>query len=134
MGLLAVKQLASAAEYGNDRYALNRSVVFLGDIEVLVPLADIDVYHVVVLIDQGRDIGLVKSVIEGEAIKAPVCSKNEKHAFVILRRGLEGLRDFFVSIRVIGIEFAEPRRDPILSQRGLLRCQQDTANENEELD
>ena len=49
--LLAVQELAPAAEHGDDRDALNWGVVFLRDIQILVALSDVDVNDVIVLIN-----------------------------------------------------------------------------------
>lgn len=124
MGLLAVQQLATAAEHCDDGNAFDRCVVLLCYVEVLVTLANIDVDNVIILLDQRLDAGLMESVIESEAVKAPIGSEDEKHAFMVLCSSLQRLSDFLVSIRIDWVKLTESRRNSVLCERRLLRQQQ----------
>lgn len=103
MGLLAVQQLAAAVEHCNHRYALDRSVVFLGYVEVLVAFADVDVHDVIVLIDERLDTRLMKAIVEGKTVEAPVGPEDQQHTFVVFRCSLQRVRNFLVSISIRGI-------------------------------
>ena len=132
MCLLAVQKFSATAEDGDHGYPFERSVIFLSDVEVLVPFADVHVHYMVILIDQWLDIGLVEAVIESKAVEAPVRSENKKHALVILRGSLQRIGNLFVRIRIGWIQFAQPGRDSVLGQRRLLRDKLGTTHNDEE--
>jgi len=123
MRLLAVQEFAPAGEHGYDWYPLNWGVVFLRNIKIFVALADVDVNNVIVLMNQRLDVGLMKPVIQGKAVEAPVRSENEKHALVVFCRSLQRLSNLLVSVSSRWVELAKFGRNSILSGWPLL-CQQ----------
>ena len=120
MGFLAVQQLAAAAEYGHGRDRFYGCVVSLRNSEIPIVLTNIDVDNVVVTLDQRLNVGLMKTVIEREAIKAPAGTEDQKDALVILGGGSQRLSDVFVCVGAAGKELTQPGRDSVLCQWSLL--------------
>jgi hypothetical protein len=109
MRFLTEQQFASAAEDRSGRHGFDRSVIPLCDIEILVVLPNIHVDYVLVLVDDGLNIRLMKSIVQGKAVEAPACAEYQQYALVIPRSGLNGIGNFLFCIRIAWIELAQPR-------------------------
>ena len=96
---LAEEELAVVIENGNGgNAAFEGNIVFLGDVEILVHLADVDVDNDEGFIEGGSDFGAVEGFVEDVAIEAPVAAEDDEDAFVAGRGRLEGVGNFGVGI------------------------------------
>jgi len=71
-------------------------IVFLGDIEILVHLADVHVDDKEGFVEGGGDFGTVKSFVKDVAIETPVAAEDEENALVRSGSSLERLGNFGV--------------------------------------
>src|SRR5215472_8499173 len=93
--LLAVNQLAVGIENRKPWNSfLQWHAVLLSEVEILVFVAHVDVYDVIIGVDKRCDGFGMKRGVEYVAVVAPVCSENENHALVILRRARQSGIDF----------------------------------------
>src|SRR6185437_9426434 len=73
-----IEQVAFAVQNRERGHSLfERDVVLLGQVKVLVVLADIDMHHTIILVDQRLDVGLMEAIVEGETIEAPVSAEDQ---------------------------------------------------------
>jgi hypothetical protein len=101
---LAKEELAVGLEDGDGGdAALERNVVFLGDVEIFVHLADVDVDYEEGLVEGGSDFRGVKRFVEDVTIKAPVATEDDQDAFVRSRRGAKGFGDFLIGVDALWI-------------------------------
>jgi len=82
---LTEKQLAIGFEHGGGRNtSLRRHIVVFHHILILVSLADIDVHHDIVFLEQGRNVGPFKGEIQDVAVIAPIRAKDDQNALMLL--------------------------------------------------
>ena len=103
--LLAEEQLAIGIEYGDGGdAAVERDIIFFGNVEIFVHLADVDVNDEVGFVEGGSDFGTVEGFVEDVAIEAPVAAKDDENAFVRSGGGAQGFSDFLASVSAGGVE------------------------------
>lgn len=97
--LLAEEELAVGVEHGDGGDpAFDRNIVFLGHVEILVHVADINVDDDEGLVQGRTDFGAMESLIQNVAIEAPVATEDDEKALVPRRSGTQSLGDFGVCI------------------------------------
>jgi len=102
---LAEEKFASGIEHGDGgNTAIERHIVLLGEIEILVAMADVHVDDHKIFCEGGGDFGTVKGVVEGVAVEAPIGTKDDKNTFVQGRGGMERFVDFLFGVSGGGIE------------------------------
>src|SRR6185437_5083304 len=83
----------------NTHRLLQRHAIFLGEIQILVPfVTHTDVDYVIILVDQRRYVGRMKSRIQNVAVVAPVRAEYKDHALVVFRSCGERGSDFGLSL------------------------------------
>lgn len=97
--LLAEEEFAVGIEDGDGRdAAIEGDIVFFGDVEIFVHLADVDVDDEEGFVESGSDLGAVEGFVENVTVKAPVAAEDEEDALVGGGGGVEGVGDFGVGI------------------------------------
>jgi hypothetical protein len=81
--------------------AIERNIVFFGDVEILIHLADVDVGDDKGSVERGGNFGRVKGFVEDMAIKAPVAAEDQEDPFVGSRGGVQSFRNFLVGVNVL---------------------------------
>jgi len=103
-----VKCVAFAVEDRKRRYAfLNWDVVLLHHILILVVAPNVYMHNVIVLVDDGLNLRLMKAIIECKAVETPVGAKDKEHMLVVLGGRRERFGDLLFGIRMIGIKLAQ---------------------------
>ena len=102
---MAEEELAVGIEDGEGGYtAVERDIVFFGDVQIFVHLADVDMDDEERFVEGGSDFGAVEGFVENVTIEAPVAAKDDENALVGSGGGLKSLGDFLVSVDARGIE------------------------------
>lgn len=102
---LAEEERAVGIEDGKGRdAAVERNFIFLGDVEIFVVVADVDMDDEVELVQKGRDFGTVKGFVENVAIEAPVTAKDDEDALAGRGGGFESRGNFFGGVGIGGID------------------------------
>ena len=84
--------------------ALERDLVFLGDVSVLVVAADVDVDEDEVVV-QNVEVGLLVHIdVQHLAVSAPISAEVKDDALVFVLRGDESLRDVVICVGCIGVD------------------------------
>src|ERR1700689_4340089 len=92
--LLAVHHGSVRIENRQRRHSLFEwRIVFLGDVQILIPVADADMYHDVVRRHNRRDILAVKRRVQHMVVDAPVPAEHQNHALVLAASRLERRRN-----------------------------------------
>lgn len=103
--LLTEEEFAGGIEDGESGdAAVERNIVFFGNVEIFVHLADVDVDDKEGLVEGGGDFGAVESFVKNMAIQAPVAAKDDQDAPVRSGGGVESFSNFLVSVGVGRIE------------------------------
>lgn len=103
--LLAEEELAIGIKDGERRNStVERDVVFLGDIEISVHLADVDMHDEEGFIEGRSDLRAVECFVENMAIEAPVATKDDKNALVGSGCGVECFGNFLVGVDAFRID------------------------------
>lgn len=108
---LAEEELAIGIEDGDSGdAAIERDIVFFGDIEIFVHLSDVDIHDEEGLVEGGSNFGALEGFVEDVAIEAPVAAKDHEDAFVGSGGGAQGSRDFGAGIGIGGKEILIHKR------------------------
>lgn len=109
--LLAEEEFAIGIEDGDGGdAAVERHIVFFGDVEILVHLADVHVDNDERGIERGSDIETVEGFVEDVAIEAPVTAKDDQDSFAGNGGGIESFGDFLAGVsggRIDHLAFVE---------------------------
>jgi hypothetical protein len=84
--------------------AIERDVVFFGNVEIAIHFADVDVDDKERFGERGSDFGRLEGFIENMAIETPVASEDDEHAFVGSGGGAKGVGDFLCGIGGGGVD------------------------------
>ena len=76
----------------------------MGEIEILVAMADVHVDNHKIFFEGRADFGAVKGVVESVAVASPIGTKDDKNTFVRGRGGMERFVDFLFGVSGGGIE------------------------------
>ena len=102
---MAEEELAIGIEDGEGGYtAVERDIVFFGDVQIFVHLADVDMDDEERFVEGGSDFGAVEGFVENVTIEAPVAAKDDENALVGRGGRLESFGDFLVGVDARGIE------------------------------
>ena len=102
---MAEEELAIGIEDGEGGYtAVERDIVFFGDVQIFVHLADVDMDDEERFVEGGSDLGAVEGFVENVTIEAPVAAKDDENALVGRGGRLESFGDFLVGVDARGIE------------------------------
>src|SRR5215472_8021965 len=84
--LLTVEESAVGVENSDGRDAVfDGDLVFLGEVQILIHAADINVRDKERFVERRGDLGTMEGGVENVAVEAPLAAKDEQNAFV--RRG-----------------------------------------------
>jgi len=105
-GALAIEQLAVFVENGERGYAFSqRDLIALGNVLVLVHVADVDVNEHIIGVQDGFVGRVVEVDIQNLAIAAPIAAEIEDDALVLRSRGFESGREIEASLLRSRIDF-----------------------------
>ena len=131
---LAEEQFAGGIQHGDGRNtAIEGHIVLLGEVEVLLAMADVHVDDHKIFLEGGGDFGAVKGVVEGVAVAAPIGPKDDENTFVRGRGGMKRFRDFLFGVDTGGVEiFTLGRPRQSRSARGCGEGQSQWMQKNQE--
>jgi hypothetical protein len=102
---LGVKEFAVCIQHGKSRYTLaDRYMVLVGNAQVMVDVADVDMDHDV---EPGEEFGIGSlMVVEVQylAVATPVPAKIQQYAFSVVARDLPGGLNVCGSVRPFGVQ------------------------------
>jgi hypothetical protein len=102
--LLAEEEFAVGIEDGKSGdAAVERNIIFLGDVEVLVVLADVDMDDEEGFVEGRSDFRVVEGFVENVAIEAPVAAKDDENVLMGSGGRMESFGDVLVGVGVGGI-------------------------------
>ena len=87
--LLAKYQLPVGVEHREARNTLfQRHFIFLGEVQILIVVTDVDVHHVIIRVHQRRNRLGVECSVQNVAVVAPITAENQDYPLVVSgRRG-----------------------------------------------
>jgi hypothetical protein len=104
--LLTEEEFAIGIEHGDGGNAtFERDIVFFGDVEIFVHLADVDVGDDEGFVERRSDLRGVEGFVEDVAIEAPVATKDEEDALARGGGDAQSFGDFLVGVDTLGIDF-----------------------------
>lgn len=108
--MLAIEQGSFFAEDSKRGYTVvKRNLIFPGDVEIGVVLADVDVDEDEIGLQDGQVFRVVEVDVEDLAVAAPFAAEVEQDTLVGGRGGLESGGDVGFGVRGVGIDFAAGR-------------------------